>query len=134
MTRRMTLSWVSGCGPPASGGIKDEPTENELAAFLNDLRSDSGALTLSLLEPPEIGPQFIQAFADRGRYLLTLLEHTADGCEVRDYTNPSETRPEMVELLGNYWDSRLLTNDFSLVTRAFVEFYKTGDVSRDLLS
>jgi hypothetical protein len=130
----MTLSWVWGCGPSSSGGIKNEPTEAELAAFLDELQNDPGALTLSLLEPPDIGPQCVQAYADHGRYLLTLLEHTADGSEVRDYTNPSEAPSESVELLGDYWDSRLLTADFSLVTRAFIEFYKTGDVSRDLLS
>jgi hypothetical protein len=64
---------------------------------------------------------------------VTLLQSTEDDTYVRSYNNTS-AQAEMVEVLGDFWDARQLTDDFSLVVRLFEEFCKKGDVSSGWLA
>lgn len=74
----------------------------------------------------------MQLESDNKRYLMTLLEITEDDTVVRAYDNPTAPA-EMVDILGDSWDARQLTDDFKLVVRLFKEFFETGNVSREWL-
>jgi hypothetical protein len=100
---------------------------------LKFLQKAAGTLCLDLINPPEPGPISIFLESDNNTYLITLLEDVGDDLDVRAYDNPTATA-KMVEVLGDYWDARMLTDDFDLVVRLFKEFFETGDVSRDWLS
>ncbi|NUF09021.1 hypothetical protein [Snodgrassella sp. ESL0324] len=53
--------------------------------------------------------------------------------EIRTFYDP--TRPKiMVDMLGDNWDNRMIVDNFSLVRRAFTEFYLTGDIDREIVS
>lgn len=53
--------------------------------------------------------------------------------EIRTFSDP--TRPDiMVDMLGDFWDNRMIVDDFSLVRRAFTEFYLTADIDREIVS
>ena len=53
--------------------------------------------------------------------------------EIRTFSDP--TRPDIMEdMLGDNWDNRMIVDDFSLVRRAFTEFYLTGDIDREIVS
>ena len=90
-------------------------------------------MTLEFLKQPELGPGSLQLAAEKGKYLLTLLEHTKDRSVVRGFTNP-EAKDGMVNINGNRWDAKSICSDFSIVRRAFKEFFETGDVSPQILN
>jgi len=100
---------------------------------LKFLQKAPGTLRLRLINPPEPGPISIFLESDNNTYLITLLEDIGDDLNVRAYDNPTATA-QMVEVLGDYWDARMLTDDFDLVVMLFKEFFETGDVSRHWLS
>lgn len=100
---------------------------------LKFLKKAAGTLRLGLINPPEPGPISIFLESDNNTYLITLLEDVGDDLNVRAYDNPTATA-QMVEVLGDYWDSRMLTDDFDLVVMLFKEFFEIGDVSRHWLS
>ncbi|HEY0288389.1 MAG TPA: hypothetical protein VGC62_15470 [Pseudomonas sp.] len=64
---------------------------------------------------------------------MTLLEDMGEDTNVREYDNPTASA-EMVEILGDNWDTRQLTEDFDLVVMLFKEFFETGDISRQWLN
>ena len=53
--------------------------------------------------------------------------------EIRTFSDP--TRLDiMVNMLVDNWDNRMIVDDFSLVRRAFTEFYLTGDTDCEIIS
>ena len=53
--------------------------------------------------------------------------------EIRTFSDP--TRLDiMVDMLDDYQDNRMIVDDFSLVRRAFTEFYLTGDTDCEIIS
>ena len=53
--------------------------------------------------------------------------------EIRTFYDP--TRHDiMVGMLGDEWSNAMIVDDFSLVRRAFTEFYLTGDIDREIVS
>jgi hypothetical protein len=132
MRHQLSLKWGYHRYGPGSGGsrrITDWPAVDEA---LEIVKNESGSVELSIVDPPEIGPESVQVFAETGNFLLTLFELTEDDSHVRSFTNP-DIESRQVEIGGNLWDSRMITKDFAIVRRAFREFFDTGDVSRDLL-
>lgn len=75
----------------------------------------------------------LQMYSTERRYVLMLGQDQVDDYVVRSLFFP-EVRPEMVEILGDLWDSRTVTSDMELVTRIFKEFFETRDVSQELMS
>ena len=39
----------------------------------------------------------------------------------------------MTDMLGDEWSNAMIVDDFSLVRRAFTEFYLTGDIDREIV-
>jgi hypothetical protein len=75
----------------------------------------------------------MQLASENGIYLVTLLQATEDDTYVRSYNNTSAPA-KMVEVLGDFWDARQLTNNFSLVVTLFETFCEKGDVPLDWLA
>jgi hypothetical protein len=131
--QQLSLSWTIGIGLSAKGGLQKQPQWEDVESRLQEVRDHSGAVTLYLVDPPEIGPQGLQVFCDRGNFLLMLSELTADDHEVRGYWNP-DAEPGQTEILGDMWDTRMLCQDFEIVKNALMEFFNSGDVEHSLLS
>jgi hypothetical protein len=117
----------------STGGNRDVQDWTEVMPHLINLHETSGTLRLSLIDAPEPGPISMQVRSENKTHLVTLFEDTGDDTNVRAYDNPTAIA-EMVDIVGDYWDARMLTNDFDLVVMMFKEFFETGDVSREWLS
>lgn len=129
----MYLSWVSYIDGVWSGGNSLVQSCEEVMLRLNIFEFIAGTVEISIADEPEFGPMSIELTSENKRYLVTLLEATEDGSDVRIFTNPIATT-EMIDILGNSWDARSITEDFGLVVMMFKEFYETGDVSRQWLN
>ena len=132
MKHALSLSWGYGSGGPGRGGNRRITEWSEVDEVLEGVRYNSGAAILEIVSTQSNGPKNVDVRADRGRYLLTLLEYTEDDSDVRSFTNP-DAEPGRVEIFGDYWGSNMITSDFSVVREVFRQFFETGDVSRDLL-
>jgi len=100
---------------------------------LNKLEVISGTVRVQLMDEPDIGPLSVGLIAENKNYLVTLLEATEDDTDVRTFNNLTVT-PQMIDVLGDFWDARSITNEFGLVIMMFKEFFETGDVSRQWLN
>lgn len=130
---KFLISWTSMNGGSMSGGSDYVTDWNSVLRLLESLRTNPGTMCLENVDSPAISPISVDLIAEGGIYLVTLLEKNADGNHVRSYFNPAVKR-EMVDLLGDFWDARQLTDDFDFVCMVFGEFFKTGDVSHQWLS
>ncbi|MFK3798500.1 DUF6911 family protein [Pseudomonas sp. NPDC088444] len=130
---RFSMSWVIKDGCDRNGGSSHVADWGEVWAKLVRLGSNPGSVSLNIIDVAAMSPFRISVETDVRNYLVTLLEEVEDDTEVRSYSNPA-AREEMVELLGDYWDARLLTSDFEFVCMMFKEFFETGDVSRQWLN
>ncbi|PQQ22498.1 DUF6911 family protein [Photorhabdus hindustanensis] len=109
------------------------PIWGDVESFLDNIKYNSGEVSLELREEPNFGPVNIRVSASDGNYLITLLEYTEDDSEVRTYWD--ETKPDkQILLYANYWPARQLTTNFDFVVKVFKEFFDTGNVSKELLN
>lgn len=130
---KLLMSWAISEMGDSSGGNHYVSDWCEVWAQLRRLKGGAGSVDLEITDAPDVAPFNMSVAADRGNYLVTLLETTEDDSDVRFYSNPMASA-EMVEILGNDWDARHLTRDFDLVCNLFKEFFDTGDVSRQWLN
>jgi hypothetical protein len=93
----------------------------------------SWTVTIDLIDGPEVGPQSLQVQTENGYFVLSLGEDDGEDYNVRTYANLSKDL-QQVSILGNLWDSKLVCTDPDVVMKIFQDFFKTGDVSRDLLN
>ena len=126
---RFKLSWTRG----GSAGNTDGPSWHDVERELLSTLWSSGSFQLDVLDASDIGPVCLQVFADGGRFVLMLGENTADDYDVRTPYDPNRNK-RMVDILGDEWDNRTLTQDRSLVQAVFREFFDTGNVSTDILT
>ncbi|MHC9060971.1 DUF6911 family protein [Pantoea sp. y20] len=102
--------------------------------FLSKIKGDSGGVRLRIIPEPDIGPMYLDVSTDDGLYLLTLLECSESGLIVRSYLDKSKSGKEKkIQIYGDYWPEKQLTNDFDLVVKIFKEFFDTANVSTNLL-
>lgn len=99
----------------------------DVRSRLESFREGRGAMSLALLDGPDPGPIRISLIADSHFYMVTLLESSDEEASVRGYFDPS-IKPMLVELVGDMWDSRQLTQDFDFVCKMFKDFFVHGDV------
>ncbi len=130
MVRKYSLSWSLKAS--ALGGAERCTEWFRVQEMLDKARIESGTVTLTIIDGPGKGAIDLQARCDRSNYLLTLGEDNGKEYFVRSYTNAASTGD--VEILGDMWDAKMVFYDFTIVIRAFEEFFRTGDVSSDLLS
>jgi hypothetical protein len=130
---KMLISWTRLIDGVSSGGSQDVEDWADLRLLLNTLQENAGSLRLVLVDGPDPGQVSMHFEAENQKYLVTLLEDTGEDMNVREYDNPTASA-EMVDILGDSWDARQLTDDFDLVVMLFKEFFETGDVSRQWLN
>jgi len=130
---KVLLSWKTMISGVWSGGSEYVSDWDSLIMYLTPLKETAGTFGLNFIDGPELGPICMQLESDKKRYLMTLLEVTEDDTSVRAYDNPTASA-EMVDILGDSWDARQLTDDFNLVIMLFKEFFEKGDVSHQWLN
>ncbi|WP_172205310.1 hypothetical protein [Niveibacterium sp. COAC-50] len=123
------LSWSTANG----GGNQNVPAWTDVLPYLEEVRNGGGVVTLDTIEDARTTYRSLQVRSEAGNYLLTLGEETDDDWEVRTYHNPN-SKESRVELLGDYWDAKMIFRNFEVVVAAFKEFYELGNVSVALLS
>ena len=109
----------------------EAPSWEDIALSLASLRESTGSVALR----PCVGACWpsLECLAEDGMYLLTLGELDEQGeVIVRTLTTPGLV-PRTVSILGDCWDSRMITENFQHVIDAFQEFHRRGTVG-DLLS
>ncbi|NJM78088.1 MAG: hypothetical protein HC852_22850 [Acaryochloridaceae cyanobacterium RU_4_10] len=62
--------------------------------------------------------------AEDQNFILNFGEDTGEAYEVKSLQDTS-SREGLTEILGNYWDSHFVFQDFSVASVIFSEFYKT---------
>jgi hypothetical protein len=130
---RFILAWAIVDSDRRQGGNKQSPDRADIGRFLDIVELGSGSLTLDSVEDEGASPKTLQVLSDDGKYLMTL--GADDGCEYLVRTLHHEgPKPGQTEILGNLWNSDMVTTDFSIVRRAFMEMFETNDVSRDVLA
>lgn len=127
------VSWTGKINGMSAGGSHQVQDWEDVRQYLVNLEENAGTVRLHLVDAPDPGPISIQLRSENKMYLVTLLEATEDGTDVREYYNPI-ARAEMVDILGDRWDARQLISDFNLVVVLLKEFFETGDVSHQLLN
>jgi hypothetical protein len=130
---KMRLSWTTFIEGVWSGGNCHVQSWEQVMLRLNILELTAGTLEIGFVDEPDIGPMSIELISENKKYLVTLLEATEDDTNVRIFDNPTAT-PEMIDILGDCWDARLLTSGFDVVVMMFKEFFEAGDVSRQWLN
>jgi hypothetical protein len=125
---KFLLSWIIG----DSGNHTYHFDKDFLDNLLRNLEYSSGSITLSLIDR-DIGITSLQVQAENGNYLLTLEDETVDDVVVKSYFNALLSEQGKVEILGNFWDKKQVTNDYSLVIDLFFQYYSAGDINRDYI-
>lgn len=117
------------------GRTVPNPSWEQIVSCLNKLKSESGSIRISVVEPPAVGPETLSVRGDSGHYLITMLDNINDDEEeIRSLFFKEKKGLPQVDILGDYWDPQIVTDDLDLVVRIFKEFYETGNVSQGILS
>lgn len=120
---KFLLSWVI----EDKGGHTYSFNWDFLKNLLINLKNSRGSITLSIIDR-ETGITSLQTQAENNNYLLTL----EDEIDVKSYFNELGGQGQ-IKILGDYWDKRQVTNDYSMILDIFSQYYLTGDINRDYI-
>ncbi|WP_239375161.1 DUF6911 family protein [Snodgrassella gandavensis] len=112
------------------------PTIEDINNSLDLFVSNTGVLDLEQNEEEGNIPFRLTLYAEKQKYLVMFGKSNPevdDGVEVRTFYDNTRTPGELY-LLGDLWDNSIITEDFSLVRKAFNEFYLTGDIDQNIVS
>lgn len=110
------------------------PSAEEVLSTLALVEGRSAVVGIKIIPEPDFGPYDLVVEMQNGTYLILLQEYSADGeSDVRMLFNESAGSGQ-VDILGYMYGKRSVTNDFETVKAVFLEFLRTGDVARSLLS
>ena len=124
---KFLLSWVI----EDKGGHTYSFNWDFLKNLLINLKNSRGCITLSIIDR-ETGIISLQTQAENNNYLLTLEDETEDEINVKSYFNELGGQGQ-IKILGDYWDKRQVTNDYSMILDIFSQYYLTGDINRDYI-
>lgn len=124
---KFLLSWVI----EDKGGHTYSFNWDFLKNLLINLKNSRGCITLSIIDR-ETGITSLQTQAENNNYLLTLEDETEDEINVKSYFNELGGQGQ-IKILGDYWDKRQVTNDYSMILDIFSQYYLTGDINRDYI-
>ena len=112
----------------------DNTTLADINDTLNLFVSATGSLYLEQYKQKGIESYQLTLYSQNQKYMVMFAySNVGEDDEIRTFYDP--TRPDnMVNMLGNFWNNRMVVEDFSLVKRAFTEFYLTGDIDREIVS
>ena len=121
------------------------PTLEDINNALDLFASSEGVLYLIQDYVKGTTPYELTLYADKGKYLVMFSKRLPlagnedneddeddEDDEVRTFWDSNRSRG-MVDLQGDLWDNRIITEDFTKVRKAFNEFYLTGDIDRNLV-
>ncbi|MCX8746485.1 hypothetical protein J3U64_03260 [Snodgrassella sp. B3800] len=118
------------------------PTLEDINNALDLFASSEGVLYLIQDYVKGTTPYELTLYADKGKYLVMFSKRLPlagneddednEDDEVRTFWDSNRSRG-MVDLQGDLWDNRVITEDFTKVRKAFNEFYLTGDIDRNLV-
>jgi hypothetical protein len=108
-------------------------TEQQVGEAIHALAMKCGTARIDISPEPGVGPYMIILYAEDGRYIIMLEENDENG-EFHFRTMDVEGRENIIAYIrGNTYPNRAITEDIDLVAKIFMEFYRTGEVSKDLL-
>lgn len=83
----------------------------------------------------EVDPESLTLYFEQGNYLLMLLDYDDEGyIDVRTLYNPAAPHGVMQNILGEPYGATTIVQDLDVVKRCFIEFNKTGNVSKELMT
>ncbi|WP_239375200.1 DUF6911 family protein [Snodgrassella gandavensis] len=119
-----------------TGIVNLNPTIEDINNSLDLFVLNSGVLYLEQNEEEGNIPFRLTLYAEKQKYLVMFGKSNPevdDGVEVRTFWD--DTRASgLVSLQGDLWDNRTISENFSLVRKAFNEFYQTGDIDQNIVS
>ena len=116
------------------------PTEKDVIFVLERCRTGDAVAMFEGPEGQKNEYPKLDLQAEHGRYLLLLAElNEEEEIDVRTLTNPNprfnpDAPKGMDHIGGEPFPASAIVTDFDLVLRAFQEFARTGNVSRDLMT
>jgi hypothetical protein len=115
--------------------LGNDLTDSEVEEVILSLTMKHGTATIEISPEPDIVQRKLTLYAENGNYLILLGENNTDNEWVVRTLEEKSTRPRgLVNIHGEPYPNRAITQDIHLVTNIFKEFYRTGDVSHDLLN
>ena len=112
----------------------DNTTLADINDTLNLFVSATGSLYLEQYKQKGIEPYQLVLYSQNRKYMV-MFAYVSVGPDDEIRTFDDSTRPNiMVDMLGDNWSNAMIVDDFSLVRRAFTEFYLTGDIDREIVS
>ena len=106
----------------------------DINATLNLYASANGSLYLEQYKQKGIEPYQLTLYSQNQKYMV-MFAYSIVGEDDEIRTFDDSTCPNiMVDMLGDEWSNAMIVDDFSLVRRAFTEFYLTGDIDREIVS
>lgn len=110
-----------------------QPSIVQIMGYLDILKSHDGILVLDNDQEDNHKPYNMTLYSDNGIFMILLATSMDDGdIDVRTFCNKSGSR-DFILIHGEPYSEASTAKEFSSVIEAFKEFYKTGDVSRELL-
>lgn len=110
------------------------PSQRDLIIWLNTLqKANEGKLKLENLFPEtDTSPEDLTLYFSKNNYLLMLFDFDPNGeANVRSTYDP--TQEGFINILGDNFHRSLITHDFEIVKRCFLEFSTTLTVSNTIL-
>jgi len=108
-------------------GRTKDPIWQNIEKQLLSAKRRNGCVGLCILEVGEFGHDEVQLRADRMNFLLTYFKAGLEEDEVYSLFS-TEAHEGHMDILGDYWGSGMVGRDFSVVLKAFKEFYETGRI------
>ncbi|MCF4987436.1 DUF6911 family protein [Pseudomonas syringae] len=111
-----------------------DPEEFVVRDVLSSISKRSGVITMRRQLECEGQPYELVLYVESGNFLLMLSEYGSDGeHDVRTLT-ALNSKNEFVSILGDMYPVRSVTRDLELVYTVFIEFARTGNVSKDTMA
>ncbi|NUE67719.1 hypothetical protein [Snodgrassella sp. ESL0253] len=116
--------------------VNRSPTIEDINNSLDLFVLNSGVLYLEQNEEEGNIPFRLTLYAENQKYLVMFGKSNPevdDDVEVRTFWDDTRA-PGLISLQGDLWDNRTISENFSLVRKAFNEFYQTGDIDQNIVS
>ncbi|WP_239375203.1 DUF6911 family protein [Snodgrassella gandavensis] len=116
--------------------FKGNPTIDDINNYLDLFLFNDGVLELEQNEEEGNIPFRLTLYAENQKYLVMFGKSNPevdDGVEVRTFWDGTSASG-LISLQGDLWDNRTISENFSLVRKAFNEFYQTGDIDQNIVS
>lgn len=130
----INLSWSINRNSANEGGNIDNPDWLMVKGKLDSVLGNAGTVGLEIEDDNE-KIRSLSVRAENGAYLLTIGVETSEDWIVRTYRNPNVEAPgQLIEILGDRWNSQFICNESQVVIGVFDEFFNTGHVAKEVFS